>query len=183
MTATIAGPRLLTTPSLRRLTAVACLFGAEAVHVSVMDEHMTEWLPAGVFFLVLAIAEGLLSVALITTPARSTERLAIAVSLGAVALWVLSRTVGIPIGPMAGAAEPIGRADLAASTLELMTAALLLARTDGPRATRNSATVYWRAALIVCAVVALTLFGVTHGDPGDEAPPDLTPSVPAGAGS
>jgi hypothetical protein len=89
-------------PWLARVTAVSCLFGAEAIHVAVIEEHINEWLPAGLFFVGLSLVEGLLAVTLITAPSRGVERLVVVVSLGTVALWLVSRTIGLPLGPMAG---------------------------------------------------------------------------------
>ncbi|MBA2560980.1 MAG: hypothetical protein H0V07_14050 [Propionibacteriales bacterium] len=142
---------------------------------------MTEWLPAGLFFLILALVEGVLAVALLAALARRIERLTIVVSLATVAVWVVTRTVGLPVGPMA-AAEPVGRPDLVASALELTTAVVLLARTTTASVIPNPATVYRRAALVVGAVVVLTVFGLSQGGSVD-APLDLTPASPAGAGT
>jgi hypothetical protein len=49
------------------------------------------------------------------------------VSLGTVAVWIVSRTVGLPIGPWAGRAEPFGMPDIVASVDELVLAAVILA--------------------------------------------------------
>ncbi len=46
---------------LERVTAAGCLLGAEAIHVAVMDDHFDEWLLAGLFFLAISLAEGLLA--------------------------------------------------------------------------------------------------------------------------
>jgi len=146
-------------PWLARVTAVSCLFGAEAIHTAVIAEYIQEWLPAGLFFLVLSLVQGLLAVALIAAPSRRLERVIIGVSLGTVALWLLSRSVGIPIGPMAWIAEPIGRADIVATALELVTAAVLLATTTVTTSTRRSADAYCRALVIISAVFVLITFG------------------------
>ena len=183
MTATLVPPSTRVMPSLRRLTAVACLFGAEVIHVLVINDHMTEWLPAGLFFLLLALLEGVLAVALITMPTRGIERFTIAVSLATVALWVVSRTVGLPVGPMAGEIEPVGVADLVSSALELATVAALLSRTDRHTPKPSSAASwYGRGILVICVVAAVTWFGGSNVDAGNEELPDLTPSVPAEAG-
>lgn len=169
-------------PWLVRVTAVCCLFGAEAVHVAVLDEHIDEWLPAGLFFLGLSLAEGALAVALIVAPSRNVARLVVGISLATVVLWLTSRSFGLPIGPMTGVAEPVGRADTVATVLELVTAAALLAPTTVTTATtvrRRSAVDYVRVVLIAAAVFAFTAFGVAPDGPEPGAPLDLTPSVPA----
>ena len=146
-------------PWLARVTAVSCLFGAEAIHIAVIAEYSQKWLPIGLFFVGLSLVQGLLAVALITAPSRRVERLVIGVSLGTVALWVLSRTVGIPIGPMAWIAEPVGRVDTVATALEVITAAVLLATTTVTTSTRRSADDYCRAFLVISAVFVLVTFG------------------------
>jgi len=160
---------------LARLTAVCCLFGAEAIHTSVMDEHINEWLPIGLFFLAISLVEGLLAVALITVPTPKVSKLAIGVSLGTVALWLLTRTVGIPIGPMAWNAEPFGRADTLSSALELVTAVVLLGPVTALVITRKRALSYALAALIVAAATLVTIVGVTQSDAEESI--DLTPDV------
>ena len=117
---------------LERVTAAACLLGAEAIHVAVMDDHFDEWLLAGLFFLAISLAEGLLAVALLTRPSAAVARLTVGVSLATVGLWLVSRTVGLPGGPAAGAAEPFGLADSIAGLLELLTVAALLGPVAGP---------------------------------------------------
>jgi hypothetical protein len=148
-------------PWIVRVTAVSCLFGSEAIHTAVIGEHIAEWLPFGLFFLVISLVEGLLAVILITAPSPAVQRLAVAISLGTVALWLFSRTAGLPIGPMAGAAEPIGRADTVASVLELVTAVALLAPVTLTASARRSARDYVVAAFILSIVLALTLLAHT----------------------
>lgn len=111
---------------LARATAVVCLFGAEAIHIDVIDEHINQWMPAGLFFVGLSLVEGMLAAALIVVPARLVRRLTVLISLATVAVWVVSRTVGIPLGPMAGKVEPVGLEDSISSALELITAAALV---------------------------------------------------------
>jgi hypothetical protein len=162
VTVTVAVPRsgaMTTSIWLVRVTAVSCLFGAEAIHSAVIDEHIQEWLPAGLFFLVLSIIEGVLAVTLLTAaPSRRVKWLIVGVSLGTVALWLVSRTLGLPFGHMGGV-EPVGRADTVSSVLELVTAVVLLAPATATTWRRRSARDYVFAALIVLAVVALTVFG------------------------
>jgi hypothetical protein len=111
-----------------RVTAVCSLLGAEVIHAAVIQEHIQEWLPLGIFFLVISLVEGFLAVALITRPSRRLVRPIIVVSLGTVVLWLYTRTLGLPIGPMAGRVEEFGRLDVVCSILELVTVAVLLVR-------------------------------------------------------
>lgn len=162
MAVATSGRRLTASAWLARVTAAACLFGAEAIHVAVMDSHFGEWLLAGLFFLAVSLIEGVLAVALLATPSRAVSWLAIGVSLATVALWLGSRTIGISAGPAPGV-EPFGLADSIASLLELLTAAALLTPSTEPASTQRSATDIFQAAMVISTVAALTLVGVTQG--------------------
>jgi hypothetical protein len=75
-----------------------------------------------------------------------------------VALWVVTRTYGVPAGPGAGEREAVEFADTLATVFEilLVVGALVLARTAPARPVR------WPAgALGVTALVALVLAGLT----------------------
>ena len=147
---------------LARVTAASCLFGAEAIHIAVMDHHFDEWVLAGLFFLAISLAEGVLAVALLTGSSRRMSRLAIGISLATVALWLVSRTIGIEAGPAPGT-EPFGRADSIASLLELLTVAALLTPAAPGSSTARSRSDYLRATMVIGTVAALTVLGVTPG--------------------
>lgn len=113
-----------------RVAAVAGLLGAEYIHWSVIDVHARAWAAAGVFFTAVAAAEVLLAIAVALSRRLVWLRLAVVVNLTTVAVWAAARTTGLPFGPTAGRPEPVGRADLVAVVLELLTvvAAVLLTR-------------------------------------------------------
>jgi len=162
----------------RRLLAAACLFGAEAVHVSVIDQHLREWLPAGLFFLSLAVVEGMLGVALLAAPSSRAVRWAIWVSALAVAGWLVSRTLGLSFGPMHGMPTPVGRSDLVATLLEVMTVAVLLLRTSRAPAVLGLLSRRSSTALAIGTVVALTGLAVLPAAGPAHPPPDLYPTCP-----
>jgi hypothetical protein len=165
MAAAITSPDRTAPAWLARVTAAACLFGAEAIHVAVMDSHFDEWLLAGLFFLAISLIEGVLAVALLATPSRAVSWLAIGVSLATVAVWLGSRTIGVSAGPAPGV-EAFGLADSIASLLELLTAAALFVPSTEPASTRRSATDIFQAAMVISTVAALTLVGITQGASG-----------------
>ncbi len=145
-----------------RLLLVGSLVAAAVVHAAVVPEHLSEWPAAGMFFILLTIWE--LAVAGLLL-ARIEERMmllaAAAVSVGPLAVWLLSRTAGLPFGPEPGAAEAIGLPDLAACALEVVSlvTALVLLR-GGARTQRPVASAHTRS-LVVLALVAVTVIGVT----------------------
>jgi len=118
-------PKAATTPA--RAVAVAALFGAELLHTVMIPVHVREWAPAGWFFLLVSVLEGAVAAALLFAPTRPAIRFAIGLSLATVAVWIVSRTVGIPFGPFAFVREPVGTVDMAATVLELATVAALAA--------------------------------------------------------
>ncbi len=149
-----------------RLLLVAGLLASAAIHAAVAPEHLQEWLGAGVFFVVLTMAE-LAAAAIVFMRRQSTGLVAAAVvSAGPLVVWVVSRTAGLPLGPEAGIAEPVGLADCVACLLELGTlvgALLLLRRED--RAVRPPLLPHHRA-LALAAVVAVGALGLGGAAPG-----------------
>lgn len=110
-----------------RALVCAALLGAAAVHATVVAEHYEVWPLAGVFFLVVQVAEASLAVAVRLTWTPRCAALVAAVSLAPVAVWAVSRTVGVPLGTAElRHREPVGTADLACVVLEVTAAVLVL---------------------------------------------------------
>jgi hypothetical protein len=111
-----------------------------------------------------------------------------------VATWVVSRTVGLPVGVYAGIRLPVGFADALATALAAVTvigAAGLAARGHGPA---RSATRSWGvtvAALVLFGALALAgvlsqanAFGSTPGGSGGNTGGGVSgPYAPGGGGS
>ena len=121
---------------LQRRLCAASLVVTDLIHLAVVPEHLHEWPAAGWFFVGLAAVEAVLAAALLV---RADSRLLLAgatVSVASAALWVVSRSVGLPIGPEAFSAEAITAPDLTATILETATAMLLVhlasRRSDAP---------------------------------------------------
>jgi hypothetical protein len=144
---------------LLRAVAAFTLLGAAVIHAAQAPSHLAQWWAAGVAFVALAAAQAVLGMAAAAGADRRVWLLAQAVSLAAIGLWALSRTVGLPVGPEAGEPEPVGRADLAAVALEAATvlAATLLAWPGARLAGRRPA----RAATAGVLAVALLTGAVT----------------------
>ncbi len=93
---------------------------AAVIHLWAMPEHFEEWWGYGAFFLVSAVAQGAYGAALLRRPSRPLLLLGIWGNVSIVALYLATRTVGIPFfGPHAGEVEGVGVADLSATTAEL----------------------------------------------------------------
>ena len=142
-----------------RLLLVAGLVGSAAVHAAVIPEHLQEWAAAGSFFVVLAIAELALGLLVLVRLDRLVLGAVVAVSAVPLGLWLVSRTVGLPIGPETWTPEAVGLADVGCCLLELVTLAVAVAlwlhRTRLARTPRASS--HARAIAVLCLVVFTTI--------------------------
>lgn len=100
-----------------RVAALASA-GAALIHFAVAPDHWQEWAASGLFFVSLAAFQLIWSSILMIRPATPVLAAGIAVNLGSVALWSLSRTTGAPFGPHAGEPEVVQAAGLCALLLQ-----------------------------------------------------------------
>lgn len=123
--------------------AAALSVAAAMIHAYTMPQHFVEWWGYGVFFLINALAQGAGAVALIGWPRRSIFLVGVAGNLLILAMWAVSRTVGIPLfGPGAGRVESMDLPSVLCVTVEalsvLVLAALVVASWN-PRETAGEA--------------------------------------------
>jgi hypothetical protein len=106
----------------RLLSVVAILsLVAAVIHVWVMPEHFDEWWGYGAFFLIAAAAQALYAVAILRAPTPTLLWVGIVGNLAIIALWAITRTIGIPgFGPHAGEIEEIGQIDIVSKLVELL---------------------------------------------------------------
>lgn len=119
-----------------RYWAAGLSLGAALIHSVLVEEHLAEWWGYGLFFLLAALAQGFYGVLLLAQPwqpsrygggALDAGRLqrgillaGILGNLSIVALYVVTRTVGIPFfGPEAGEVEPWTGLGLVSKAAEL----------------------------------------------------------------
>lgn len=98
-------------------------------HYAAVPEHRAEWLLAAVFFTFLAAFQ-IVWAALIHGDdryARAFWWAGVVVNVAALALWLVSRTTGLPFGPEPGEAESIGFLDTVCVAAEFITVVALLA--------------------------------------------------------
>jgi hypothetical protein len=150
----------------RRLFLAACLVGSAAIHAVVAPEHFSHWAAAGAFFLILAAAELALGLVLPGRRQRTVLLATTAVSIVPLALWLYSRTVGLPFGPAPGVPEAVGLPDCAAGALELGTllVAVVLLRNRDRVARRGTASDHIRS-LPVVAAIAVSVLGLAGTSP------------------
>jgi hypothetical protein len=140
--------------------------GAGAIHFAVISEHFTEYWLFGVFFATLGWYQAIWAVLYTLRPGRMLGFTALLMNAGAAALWLWTRTVGVPIGPKAGKLEPIGAPDVAAMIFEAAIVAGLLwyiaaRRSAPPGASTTSPSRGWLLGgliVLVTTTTALVLF-------------------------
>jgi len=162
----------------RGLVAPAALItlGVAAIHFSVAPDHLEEYLPFGVLFLVTGFAQAVLAPTLLVRPSRLAIAATALIAIGCIAIFVASRTVGLPVGPSEKdisiqGSDPVtillqlltssGLTGVIASFLELISFLLLcLALLLGPRAVAHPRR--WLSWTLPAAlpIVALTLVAV-----------------------
>jgi hypothetical protein len=108
-------------PSYPMMLAAAGLIISAATHVSVIPEHLHEYLPYGVFFIALACGQLVCAGLLMGRPRRVLVQQIAVASLAVVMLWLASRTTGLPISDEPWSPERVGIADVIATTAEAIT--------------------------------------------------------------
>lgn len=148
-----------------RWTAVWCLLSAAALHAAVAAPHYDEWALEGWFFVGLELAQVAVALTLAARPSRLVCVAGIAVNAGALLLWAVSRTGGVPLGPAAGEVGAIGRVDLVTAVFELVTIAVLtvVLTLRGQPSHARPLVVGGQVAVAGMAVAALTVYAVGGG--------------------
>jgi len=123
--------RFAATPALQRTQCGASVYlsAAAIIHFVVAPEHFAESWAHGIFFILIGCTQLLYAITLVAPRLWATKPRAFFLSgiLGNSALiliYILSRTIGIPIGQHADHIEPVGLIDLLCQLFEL--AAILL---------------------------------------------------------
>jgi hypothetical protein len=109
------------------VTAVAILsLGAAWVHLAFVAPHLRQWWAYGAFFLATGIGQALFAPLILRWPRPGLAVVGMAGNIAIVAMYVLSRTNGAPLGPHANVPEPVGVVDLATTAAEVAIVALLV---------------------------------------------------------
>lgn len=126
----------ITAPAIPLRIAAGSSVIAGLLHYAAVPEHRAQWWAAAVFFTALAALQIIWAALVWCDGRRSVLCAGALVNAGAVALWVVSRSSGLPFGPEAGDPESIGVLDVASTLAELVTlvAVLLVLR---PRQNRS----------------------------------------------
>jgi hypothetical protein len=160
-------PRIVPLSSDRRAATLLPLValagaGAAGVHFVVMPEHFEEATIYGLFFLFAATSQLLYSAWLLIRPTRALLAVGAVGNIVIVGLWLVTRLIGIPLGPGAGEIEEFGGLDLLATGFELTVvigALILISRRLPIRSALRPMT--WSPVIWTLAPAAVLAVGVT----------------------
>ncbi len=114
------------------LSALAGIAGL--IHLVVTLDHLDEDRLEGAFFAIVGACQIIVAQRIYRRPAHAATLKAAALGSVVVALlWIVSRTVGLPVGPEAGTVAKVGFADSIATLLELALAAIVAGALRGAR--------------------------------------------------
>ena len=150
--------------------------GAAAIHFAVVFEHFSEYVLYGVFFLIISWAQAIWAAVVLWRPSRPWLWLGIAGNAIILAVYLASRTTGLPFGPDNGHTEPFGALDVVSAIMEfalIAGCAALLWRpslADRPVRRRTGFAAIASLAAFPAAVIAVTTAVMTPGWAGPEGP-------------
>ncbi len=111
------GPRPTSVGTVLRWTIAALMLGAGAIHFGMMGEHAGVSWTHGLFFASVAWLQLALAAMIGFRPTRPVITIGILLNLAVLAIWVISRTVGIAIGGD-GTPEAWGSTDILCAVFE-----------------------------------------------------------------
>jgi hypothetical protein len=136
---------------------------AASVHYVVMPRHFEEGAVYGCFFAVAATLQLIFGLLTLARPSRPLIAVGLVGNMVVIILWLMTRTVGIPLGPAAGSTEAVRGLDILATMFEtiivLGSVALLWRWREPTRASLRPSTWAWQIWIFIAAAavgIALT---------------------------
>jgi hypothetical protein len=142
------------------MLAAALAVAGGAVHLAAAPSHIDELGAPGWGFVGATVFQASWALAWAISPTRPVAAWGIAGSLAIAVSWLWSRTMGLPFGPAAGAAEAVGFPDAAATLFEVLLVLLLAARVTDAEKRLRAAVPPVRSLPVIAAVPALGLLVV-----------------------
>ena len=134
-----------------------------------IEQHFTEYWLYGAFFVAVGLFELVWALLVMASPSRLLYIASVVVNTLTIAAYVVTRTVGVLVGPLANKTERIGFGDLIATAFEVLLVAgsLLLLRSWGRARVRAAASEASIGTVAVCvtALTVLALFSTVGGPP------------------
>jgi FtsP/CotA-like multicopper oxidase with cupredoxin domain len=152
------------------IAASLLALGPAAIHLADAPPHLREFAPFGVLFILTGAAQCALAIAMLARPSRRLFLLAAGGTLGVLAVYLVSRTAGLPVGPRPWQPEMVGLPDIACAAMEVLSLLVLamLAFGRGRERRPRPGRVALAAAPWLLLVAALT--GVGAGSAMDGMP-------------
>lgn len=143
-----------------RWAMAGCSLAAAGIHFAFAPAHFGEYWAHGAFFLVLAWFQVLWALLVVTRPTRSTLALGAVVNVAVIGVWVVSRTVGVPVGPN-HAAEAVGLPDVLSTAFEALIVVGAAALALRPALADRRVAGVQMAAGCTAGLAVLALFGAS----------------------
>jgi len=164
---TIYGPRSprarATTPYTEAQTVLvlvaALAFIGALIHIGAAVDHWAEFHLYTLVFSCLAALQAGWAILILRGTSRRVLALGCLVQLGVVGLWILSRTVGVPLAPVAWTPEEVGVADLIETIGELTTVLAVLSVLFAARSNTARTARRLMPSLLLFAILVSALFG------------------------
>jgi hypothetical protein len=115
------------TLSVVTILAATLSTAAAAVHLAAAPGHVAELGLIGWGFVAAAAFQGAWALAWLIDHTPRVAAIGLAGNLALISAWAWTRTIGLPVGELAGSAEPIGTADLVTVMFEIALVAILAA--------------------------------------------------------
>lgn len=130
-------------------------FGSAAIHFAVSPDHFAEFAAYGVFFAFLAWFQVLWAAGYLARPDAGWARVAVVVNAFVVVVWVYSRVIGLPFGPVPGSTEPVGVADTISSGFEALLVVGLVAQGAAAADRIRTQPARWGAVAVIVTIVVV----------------------------
>jgi hypothetical protein len=116
------------------LLLVAAVAGVGGlIHLGAAVDHFGEFPPYTVVFVLLAAVQMTWAAMILRRPSRPVLLFGVVFNLGVIALWIASRTIGVPIAPRPWVPEAVGVPDLVETLGELVAVIAILSVVISPQ--------------------------------------------------
>ena len=143
--------------------ACGLAWGAALLHVVAAADHVHGYVPFTAFFVLAGIAQAGWGIALYRGPSRALLVAGTLLSVAIAGLWIASRTSGLPIGPAAGVAKPVGGLESLATADEVVLAVLALVQLRPLR--RGGRIAGWAGTPVALYLILLSSMSLMPGSP------------------
>ena len=137
-------------------------WAAAIIHAQAIGWHLGEYAPFAALFAVLAAAQIGWGVLLYRRPHPRLLWAGVVLSLGVVAVWIVSRTSGLPLGPERWSPEEVGSADVISSADEVAVALLAGLHLVSPHRLRPLRVATLGGAVFLASLSSLTFMLHAH---------------------